>query len=120
MKTHAQSEAERLILVQALALLITTADDAGCYLYCTDNASTTSSVSHLKARTREALCDVLIRVADALDLATTVQEHEAANDGYNCETDCQQRYIREASVRLATIVAEFRGKYPNDAPAHTL
>jgi hypothetical protein len=116
MKTSAQTEAERLILVQALALLITAADGAGCFLYC----SNVQNDSPLGKRTREAVCDSLIRVGDALDLVTTVSEYESANDGYDCHSDTQERYIREASARLATIVAEFRGKYPSDAPAHTL
>ena len=92
----ARLKAEKAALVQALALIITAADNAGCFLYCSG-----VDTSHPLCRElRTSLCDALQESGKALDKATTPNEYEAAFDGYEAAQDVQRKMLTEATERL--------------------
>lgn len=108
----ARMEAERQILIQALALLVAAADDAGCFLCCTE--CNTNSV--LGQDTLRNLTDALQASGGALDFATTSQEYEEAYKGHNAATDTQPELIRQATERLASLRQYCERTHP--APLH--
>lgn len=108
----ARMEAERKILIQALALLIAAADDAGCFLCC--SACNTNSV--LGQDTLRNLTDALGASGGALDFATTRQEYEEAYEGHNAARDTQPDLIRQATQRLASLRQYCEMTHP--APLH--
>jgi len=108
----ARMEAERRILIQALALLVAAADDAGCYLYCSACDTSTPLGKGVASR----LSDALIASGGALDFATTSQEYEEAHQGHNAATDTQPELIRQATERLAALRLACETKHP--APLH--
>ena len=108
----ARMEAERKILIQALALLIAAADDAGCFLCCT--SCNTNSV--LGQDTLRNLTDALQASGGALDFATTRQEYEEAYKGHDVARDTQPDLIRQATERLAALRLACETNHP--APLH--
>jgi hypothetical protein len=98
----ARLKAEKAALVQALALIITAADNAGCFLYCSG-----VDTSHPLCRElRNALCDALQASGTALDKATTANEYEAAFEGYDTAQDVQREMLTKATQRLRSKVHE--------------
>ena len=108
----ARMEAERLILIQALALLIAAADDAGCFLCCTSCDTDSELGKGIRTRLAQALQDS----GRALDFATTCQEYEKAWEGHNCHHDTQPELIRQATERLAALRLACETNHP--APLH--
>lgn len=108
----ARMEAERKILIQALALLVAAADDAGCFLYCSSCDTSKPLGKGIASRLSEALQ----ASGGALDFATTSQEYEEAHKGHNAATDTQPELIRQATARLAALRLACETKHP--APLH--
>lgn len=92
----ARLKAEKAALVQALALIITAADNAGCFLYC-DGVNT----SHPLCRElRNALSDALQESGKALEKATDYTEYENAFADYDTAQDVQRKMLVKATERL--------------------
>jgi hypothetical protein len=89
-------------LVQALALIITAADNAGCFLYC----SNVDTNHPLCRELREQLCNALQESGKALDRATTPNEYETAFAGYDSAQDVQRKMLEDATTRLRYKLSE--------------